>query len=62
MLLLTGVSRDKSYSYQEVVEDGCIDNLINNSRRTNTKHRVVEQQWLLNPLISPFTDRHRIGN
>lgn len=36
-----GVSRDTFYRYQELVEDGDIDSLINRSKRTaNTKNRV----------------------
>ncbi len=36
-----GVSRDTFYRYQELVEEGGIDSLINKSRRTpNTKNRV----------------------
>ncbi len=38
-----GVSRDTFYRYQELVEEGGIDNLINQSRRTpNPKNRVDE--------------------
>jgi hypothetical protein len=38
-----GVSRDTFYRYQELVEDGGIDNLISKSRRApNTKNRVDE--------------------
>ena len=53
-----GVSRDTFYRYQELVEDGGIDNLINKSRRApNTKNRVdeaTERQSLLTLLISPL--------
>ena len=36
-----GVSRDTFYRYQELVEDGGIDNLISKSRRApNPKNRV----------------------
>ena len=36
-----GVSRDTFYRYQELVEEGGLDNLINKSRRTpNPKNRV----------------------
>ncbi len=39
-----GVSRDTFYRYQELVEEGGIDSLINQSRRTpNLKNRVDEQ-------------------
>ncbi|MDN4501386.1 IS481 family transposase [Alteromonadaceae bacterium BrNp21-10] len=39
-----GVSRDTFYRYQELVEDGGIESLINRSRRTpNLKNRVDEQ-------------------
>ncbi|NIQ74029.1 MAG: IS481 family transposase [Gammaproteobacteria bacterium] len=38
-----GVSRDTFYRYQELVEEGGLDNLINKSRRTpNPKNRVDE--------------------
>ena len=38
-----GVSRDTFYRYQELVEEGGIENLINKSRRTpNPKNRVEE--------------------
>jgi len=38
-----GVSRDTFYRYQELVEDGGIDSLIDKSRRTpNMKNRVDE--------------------
>ena len=38
-----GVSRDTFYRYQELVEEGGIDNLINQSQRTpNPKNRVDE--------------------
>ncbi len=41
---IMGVSRDTFYRYQELVEDGGIDSLINQSRRTpNVKNRVDEQ-------------------
>ncbi len=39
-----GVSRDTFYRYQELVNDGGVDSLINRSRRTpNLKNRVDEQ-------------------
>ena len=39
-----GVSRDTFYRYQELVEEGGVDSLINRSRRTpNLKNRVDEQ-------------------
>jgi ACT domain-containing protein len=38
-----GVSRDTFYRYQELVESGGIDNLIDKSRRVpNSKNRVNE--------------------
>lgn len=41
---IMGVSRDTFYRYQELVEDGGIDSLINQSRRTpNIKNRVDEE-------------------
>ncbi len=39
-----GVSRDTFYRYQELVNDGGIDALINQNRRVpNVKNRVDEQ-------------------
>ncbi|MGH1432482.1 MAG: IS481 family transposase [Neptuniibacter sp.] len=39
-----GVSRDTFYRYQELVEEGGVDSLINRSRKTpNVKNRVDEQ-------------------
>lgn len=39
-----GVSRDTFHRYQELVEEGGIDSLVNQSRRTlNLKNRVDEQ-------------------
>ena len=49
-----GVSRDTFYRYQELVEEGGIDNLINKSRRApNTKNRVDEttEQAVVNHAI-----------
>ncbi|WP_375748092.1 IS481 family transposase [Vibrio sp. HN007] len=41
---IMGVSRDTFYRYQELVEDGGIDSLINQSRRTpNIKNRVDDE-------------------
>ncbi len=41
---MMGVSRDTFYRYQELVEDGGIDALINQSRRTpHLKNRVDDQ-------------------
>ncbi|NOI68798.1 IS481 family transposase [Vibrio sp. 99-8-1] len=41
---IMGVSRDTFYRYQELVEDGGIDSLINQSRRApNIKNRVDEE-------------------
>jgi predicted site-specific integrase-resolvase len=49
-----GVSRDTCYRYQELVETGDIDSLINRRKRTaNTKNRVdsaIEQSVIAGAL------------
>ncbi len=61
-----GVSRDTFYRYQELVEDGGIDSLINRSRRTpNLKNRVDEQTEkavLVSAIEFPAYGQHRTSN
>ena len=61
-----GVSRDTFYRYQELVEDGGIDSLINKSRRApNIKNRVDEatEQAVINYAIEqPAHGQHRTSN
>ena len=61
-----GVSRDTFYRYQELVEDGGIDALINQSRRSpNLKNRVdeVTEQSVINSAIEyPAYGQHRTSN
>lgn len=61
-----GVSRDTFYRYQELVEDGGIDSLINQSRRApNLKNRVDEQteEAVLKSAIDfPAYGQHRTSN
>jgi transposase len=61
-----GVSRDTFYRYQELVEEGGIDNLINKSRRApNTKNRVddaTEQAVIAYATEQPAHGQHRISN
>ena len=61
-----GVSRDTFYRYQELVEEGGIDALINKSRRApNIKNRVdeVTEQAVLNYTIEqPDHGQHRTSN
>ncbi len=61
-----GVSRDTFYRYQELVEEGGIDALINKSRRApNIKNRVdeVTEQAVLNYTIEqPAHGQHRTSN
>lgn len=61
-----GVSRDTFYRYQELVEDGGIDALINKSRRApNIKNRVddaVEQALIAYALEQPAHGQHRTSN
>jgi len=58
-----GVSRDTFYRYQELVEDGGIDNLINKSRRgENLKNRVdeaTEQAVVAWAIEQPAHGQHR---
>ena len=61
-----GVSRDTFYRYQELVEVGGLDNLINKSRRAlNTKNRVdelTEQAVITHAIEQPAYDQHRTSN
>ncbi len=61
-----GVSRDTFYRYQELVESGGIDSLINKSRRApNVKNRVDEitEQAVINHAIDqPAHGQHRASN
>ncbi|QDP01559.1 IS481 family transposase [Thalassotalea sp. PS06] len=61
-----GVSRDTFYRYQELVEDGGIDALINQSRREpNLKNRVdasTEQAVLDYAIEQPAHGQHRTSN
>lgn len=61
-----GVSRDTFYRYQELVEDGNIDSLINRNRRTaNTKNRVdpaIEKSVVENAVAFPAHGQHRTSN
>lgn len=61
-----GFSRDTFYRYQELVQDGGVDSLINRSRRTpNIKNRVdetVEKAVLDYALEQPAHGQHRTSN
>ena len=61
-----GVSRDTFYRYQELVEDGGIDSLINQNKRTpNTKNRVdpvIEQSVVDYAIAFPAHGQHRTSN
>ena len=61
-----GVSRDTFYRYQELVEDGGIDSLIDKSRRApNLKNRVdeVTEQAVIDYAIEfPAHGQHRTSN
>lgn len=62
-----GVSRDTFYRYQELVEEGGIDSLIDNkSRRTaNVKNRVdeaTEQAVIASAIEPPAFGQHRTSN
>jgi len=63
---IMGVSRDTFYRYQELVEDGDIDQLINKSRRApNIKNRVdeaTEQAVLSHAIEQPAHGQHRASN
>jgi transposase InsO family protein len=60
------VSRDTFYRYQELVEDGGIDSLISQSRRTpNLKSRVdeaTEQSVIESAIEYPAYGQHRTSN
>lgn len=61
-----GVSRDTFYRYQELVEEGGIDSLIDKSRRTaNLKNRVdeaTEQAVIASAIEQPAFGQHRTSN
>lgn len=61
-----GVSRDTFYRYQELVEEGGIDSLINKSRRSpNLKNRVdvaTEQAVVAYAVDQPAHGQHRTSN
>lgn len=61
-----GVSRDTFYRYQELVEDGGIDALINKTRRSpNIKNRVddaTEQAVIAHAVDQPAHGQHRASN
>ena len=61
-----GVSRDTFYRYQEVVEEGGIDNLIEKTRRTpNIKNRIdltTEQAVQDYAVEQPVHGQHRTSN
>ncbi|ABZ75858.1 integrase, catalytic region [Shewanella halifaxensis HAW-EB4] len=61
-----GVSRDTFYRYQELVEDGGIDALIEKTRRTpNLKNRVdeaTEQSVIQYAIDFPAHGQHRTSN
>ena len=61
-----GVSRDTFYRYQELVETGGIDSLIDKSRRkANVKNRVdeaTEQAVIASAIEKPAFGQHRTSN
>jgi len=61
-----GVSRDTFYRYQELVETGGIDSLIDKSRRkANVKNRVdetTEQAVIASAIDQPAFGQHRTSN
>jgi len=61
-----GVSRDTFYRYQELVEEGGVDALINKSRRNpNVKNRVdaaTEQAVIAYAIDQPAHGQHRTSN
>ena len=61
-----GVSRDTFYRYQELVETGDIDSLINQNKRTpNLKNRVdptIEQAVIAYAIDFPAHGQHRTSN
>uniref|UniRef100_A0A0Q9YC58 Uncharacterized protein n=1 Tax=Candidatus Berkiella cookevillensis TaxID=437022 RepID=A0A0Q9YC58_9GAMM len=63
---IMGVSRDTFYRYQELVEDGGIDALINKNRRSpNIKNRVddaIEQAVITYATQQPAHGQHRTSN
>ncbi|CDH34426.1 conserved hypothetical protein; putative DNA-binding protein [Xenorhabdus bovienii str. Intermedium] len=63
---IMGVSRDTFYRYQELVEEGGIDALINQSRRVpNLKNRVdeaIERAVVEYAVEFPTHGQHRASN
>ena len=63
---VVGVSRDTFYRYQELVETGGIDSLIDKSRRkSNVKNRVdeaTEQAVIASAIEQPAYGQHRTSN
>ena len=61
-----GVSRDTFYCYQELVEEGGVDALINKSRRApNLKNRIdaaTEQAVVAYAIDQPAHGQHRTSN
>jgi len=61
-----GVSRDTFYRYQELVEEGGLDALIeNNRRKPNIKNRVddaIEQAVIAYAIKQPAHGQHRTSN
>jgi hypothetical protein len=61
-----GVSRDTFYRYQELVETGRIDSLIEKSRiKSNVKNRVdeaTEQAVIASTIEQPAFGQHRTSN
>lgn len=61
-----GVSRDTFYRYQELVEEGGLDALIeNNRRKPNIKNRVddaIEQAVIAYAIEQPAHGQHRTSN
>ena len=61
-----GVSRDTFYRYQELAEDGDLDQLINKSRRTpNVKNRIdpqIEQAVVEYAIGQPAHGQVRVSN
>jgi len=61
-----GVSRDTFYRYQELVEQGGVDSLINKNRRVaNVKNRIdpaIEQAVVAYAVDQPAHGQHRTSN
>ena len=61
-----GVSRDTFYRYQELVDQGGVDALINKNRRVaNVKNRIdpaIEQAVVAYAIDQPAHGQHRTSN